>query len=253
MDIHNITRKSVWAGVMLAGFLIADLSSAQTPPQQTNPRRFGVEGKLTTGTTPTRLQEIPERPIVTSRPLMAVGHLVAIDVKTSSMTLRIDRSRSAFPRRFEVAAKRIGRFEELIEQEFPAIRSYKMTPITMYVNATGSEPHRQLPATGGQLPHDKQLLTPASFHPGDWVGVLYRITPEPENPPAILNLSRLDPNRIEYELDFNPIGRIVTRTTTHTLPLLNPTSPTLPLFTTTMTQNTESTRTSTMIEYPPRD
>jgi len=153
----------------------------------------------------TTLTALQWQRIYTSRPLLAVGTLEAVDTAASSVTLAVDRRLSLMPHIMEVRARREGVLEAARTVLFPPRRTFALTPRTMLIDARGGR--HQVPATSGRIDRDPQRVPLSAFRPGMRVGVIFQIRPDPRTAPLVKTLSILDPRQASYELDFNPARR----------------------------------------------
>ncbi len=147
-----------------------------------------------------------ERPLYTSRPLLAVGQIKEMDRATSSVLVAIDRELSAIPNVLISHARREEKEAELLDREFPPERRFKLTQRTLYLDARASEKKPETRADTGQIAEDKQRLRWGDFKPDDHVTVLYKLRPKADRDPLVLSFSKVDADQKDFELDFNPFG-----------------------------------------------
>ena len=147
-----------------------------------------------------------DQPLYTSRPLLAVGVIKEMDRATSSVLLTIDRERSQMPNILMHRAKKAGKENELLDREFPAERRFSLSPRTMFLDARESQKKEAVRAETGKMAEDAQQLEWSDFAPGDHATVLYKLRPNPDQPPLVITVSKVDPDQKDFEADFNPSG-----------------------------------------------
>lgn len=177
-------------------------------------------------------QQITQNPkaVYTSRPLMAVGDIKAIDSGTSTVVVAIDRNLSALPRVLQHNAKERGVLQELLAREFPAERPFLLTRRTMFIDARIDREKLQAnPEALKKFDQDKQLIKLSDFKVGDRVSVLFQMNPTAGAGARAINLCKQDPKRRDYTVDFEPSPKFALRrsrslngATTATSPQQNP-------------------------------
>jgi hypothetical protein len=161
--------------------------------------------KLTTGTARGQFPSNPDS-YFTSRPLLAVGTLKQIDSASSTVLVAIDRKLSSIPSVLTLNAQQGGVAQAIIDREFPPERIFKIHRRT-YLRDARPLAKRDQPAEQirQKLPHQRDRIGFGDFKPGERVGVLYRIRPGQPDDPIMLSFSKLDPDQMDFSVDFNPL------------------------------------------------
>lgn len=163
--------------------------------------------KATTGTAVRQPIAPRIRPGYTSRSLMIVGTVKSIDSATSTVVVTIDRKKSSLPHILLLNARKAGIEDEVIAREMPKERAYKLNRRTMFLDARPDPTKKQVKAETGQIKTDPRFIKFTDFKEGEWVSVLYRMRSTPTKSPIVFNVSKVDPEKTNFNVDFSPMGK----------------------------------------------
>lgn len=199
-----------WTLAILGAVVLSGASAKAQNGPGNNPNPQGVEMKIgntshtVTFRPPAYYRPNQSRPY-TRRPILAVGTLKSIDSGTSTVVISIDRKLSSVPNILVYEAKKAGTYEELMSRELPAERTFRIPPQAMIMDGRYNPDKPQTKAVTGKIRQDKQRIAFSEFKPGERVGVLFSLNSDPSKPPTIRNFSKLDPDRTDFAVDFNPM------------------------------------------------
>lgn len=138
----------------------------------------------------------------TSRPLMAVGDIVSVDLTSRTVVLTIDRAHSSLPHILQENAEKKKVLEKLIEREFPAQRSFPINRTTLLADPERA-PGKRMETEREHLA--REVIRLEDFQPGDHVSVLFRQGMTPDDPPWVFNMIKQPRGRTDYAADYRPM------------------------------------------------
>lgn len=198
--------------VLLTGIILlsggARASRAQAPLRgQARPRPLPAAIPLTTATRMRTLAPPTSGTLkaYSSRPLMAVGDLLAVNLTNRTVTVAIDRARSSLPAPLVTAAARLGELEKLKNREFPARRTFPIGLTTSLLDERLLAQHPEWQTDTEKERLQKITIKLNDFKPGQRVSVLFITHPDPSLPPTVLNVKKQDPARTDYDAMYRQL------------------------------------------------